>query len=268
MILYDRSEAELNRIAEEYMKNTAITNYNTPGSRARFLLGIFNKILRSYYATLDFNLTMAFVSKATGHFLEEIGFLLNCQRLQNETDENYRYRITHQVEKVAGANETAIRLAALSVDHVVNVHLRRFTFGTGSFSVHIIADSLANLEQTVLKVQAALDEAEAYGVKGIALAPKVLSTKLELVVGFAPDVQNKEGISQQIKRVCKNRIDSLAMGEELIITDLIHDIRSAGGNSVKDCSIDRIEINGKPVMIYNYKPYWDEKLYTAEIVIR
>lgn len=269
MILYDRSEAELNRIALDYLGNTDITN-TKPGSRARILLRTFNRLLRSYYATLDFNVTMAFVSHATGPFLDEIGLLLNCTRLEGETDDNYRYRITHQVESAAAANETAIRLAALSVDGVVDVFLRPYSHGTGSFSVYFTTETPPDPEEEdeiLGRVQAAIDSVKAYGVKGVATRPKNLFVSLEVQVGFDPSVRDRMGISRDIERAVRRRINELSMGEELIITDLIYDIRAAGGDSVKDCSIATMRINNKPVVVHNYKPHWDEKFYTDEVLI-
>jgi len=271
MIFYDRSEKELNDKALEYLGKTGITNV-TPGSRARLLLRVFNRLLRSYYATLDFNVTMAFVSRATGVFLDEIGFLLNCERLPGESDDNYRYRISHQVENAATANETAIRLAALSVDGVVNVYPRAFSFGTGSFSIYFTTETVPapNEEDVVLKqVQAAIDNVRAYGIKGVALRPKNLLVSFDIEIGFSSELEGREAVKNSVKddieRAIRNRVANLEMGEELIITDIIHEIRSTGGDNIKDCNITSMKINGKPVVIYNYRPYWDEKFYVDEI---
>jgi len=263
MILYDKTEEELNSRAIEFLKNTDITNINTPGSRAKLVLGAINKVLRTYYSTLDFNITMAFVSKANGEFLDFIGELLNCTREFNESDDNYRYRITNQVYVVAGANETAVRLSALAVDDVVDILPTPYTFGTGSFSVHVITNSLDNLASTVIEVQKALNEVEAYGIKGIALAPKILPVKVGLALAFSSDVlpADRVSIGNQTKKAVKKLIDTLPMGGELVLSDLVYAARDLGERKVYDASVVSLFVKNKATLLSNYRPYWDEKLY-------
>jgi uncharacterized phage protein gp47/JayE len=264
MILYDKTEEELNAYALEMLGKTNISN-DKPGARARIILEIENKVLRSYYSALDFNVTMAFVSKAKDAFLDEIGALLNCTRVEGEDEENYRYRITQQVYVAEGCNQTAIRLAALSVENVVDVVLTPYTFGTGSFSVHVITDSLSTLPDTVRKVQEEMDKVQAFGVKGTAVAPKTLSVGCGLILSFAIGVSDKtkRSIASDTKRAIKSYINSLSMGEELVMSSIIQIARDAGKNKVKDAVISRMEVDKQPILLNNYIPYWDEKLYVS-----
>ncbi len=264
MIMYDISEEELNQQALELLAETDITNMK-PGSRARAILKVVCRMLRTYYRTLDFNLTMAFVDKATGSFLDSIGLLLNCHREPGESDDNYRYRITHQVYVVEGANRTAIRLRALSVDKVADVYLTPWTFGTGSFTVHVITNNLADLDETVAKVQEELDECEAFGVKGLAMPPKILPVTMKLAITFSGTSQTsvRPTTIADISRAVRAYIDGLGMGEELVlskINQIVHNVRQ---QDIVDVALTNMTVKGRPVLISNYKPYWDEKLYVA-----
>lgn len=262
MILYNKSEQELNEMAEELLANTSITN-TSPGARAKALLLIFNKILASYYQALDFNVTMAFVSRATGAFLDEIGALLNCTRRAGEDDNNYRYRITNQVYVVAGANETAVRLAALSVEHVVDVKLTPYVFGTGSFTVHVIVDNIENLDTAVAKVQEQLDAIKAYGVRGDAVAPKKIPVYFDVALVFFSSVPEDTRIMTRanVKAALINYVNSLTMGQQLIYSDLLYAAKEVSRGVVEDVIVRSMEVNRRPILIGNYKPYWDEQLY-------
>jgi hypothetical protein len=262
MILYNKSEQELNAMAEGLLENTDISN-TSPGARAQALLLIFNKILATYYQALDFNVVMAFVSRATGAFLDEIGVLLNCSRTPGESDDNYRYRISNHVYVVEGANKTAIRLAALSVDHVVNVELTPFVFGTGSFTVHVIVDNMENLDNAVFKVQEELDRVEAFGVKGVAVAPKKVPVFFDVVLSFFGNISDeiRAMASNDIKAALINHINKLTMGQQLVYSDLIYVAKEVGKGIIEDVEIRRMEVNRRQILIGNYKPYWDEQLY-------
>jgi uncharacterized phage protein gp47/JayE len=265
VILYSKSEEELNKEALDLLQdNTDIEiKNNSPGSRAKALLKIINKILTTYYQALDFNVTMFFVSKATGLFLDEIGVLLNCSRDPGESDDNYRYRICNQVYVVEGANRTAVRLASLSVENVADVVLTPWVFGTGSFAVHVITNLLENLPDAIVKVQAKLDDVEGYGIKGKALAPKIVSVFTSIIITFFGSTQEelKQGLVADIRQGIVEHINQLQMGQEFILSDLIYIAKDIGKPYVQDVTLTKLEISKKPVLIANYKPYWDEKLY-------
>jgi uncharacterized phage protein gp47/JayE len=277
MILYNKTEEELNREALELLSQTAITN-TKQGSRAQTILRIINKVLKTYYDALDFNVTMAFVSKAAGAFLDEIGLLLNCTRRTGEEDNNYRYRITNQVYVVEGANKTAIRLAALSVDRVLDVILTPFVFGTGSFTVHVITNTMdeAIVNQTISRVQEVLDEVAAYGVKGVAVAPKVVAFWASIRLFFVSSTNDdtKATIANNIRTAIEEYISNLNMGADFVLSEVVYIAKSIGRGYIQDVVPTKIEIGRrkeedvsvtwKQVLIQNYKPYWDEKLFISE----
>jgi uncharacterized phage protein gp47/JayE len=266
MILYDMTESQLNAKAESLLAHTDITS-TRPGGRAISILSIVNKLLRQLYAALDFNIGMSRVDTATGGFLDAIGMLMNCRRMPGESDDNYRYRITNQVYVMQGANETAILMAARSVPGVLDVIPRKYTFGTGSYSLHVIGENRQATEDLIPKVQEAIDEVSAFGVKGVALAPKPLDLEVWLSVAFSSDVSSglRSSIALDIAGSLRRHINVMSMGQELILSTIIQMVRNIGGEHVRDIYIMRMQINGKPVFISNYTPHWDEKFYVSSI---
>ena len=103
---------------------TSVGFSTSPGSIAKLFLNIVNKNIANLYNTLTVNHLRAFVTTSDGEALDAIGVLLHCTRLKDETDDNYRYRITQQCLTLATSNETAVRLTALTVEGVEDVILK------------------------------------------------------------------------------------------------------------------------------------------------
>lgn len=74
-------------LADSIQELTASTSINavTPGNKARSLLEILSRKLNETYKTFDVNLARAFVSGATGIYLDYIGELLGVSRLGTAT---------------------------------------------------------------------------------------------------------------------------------------------------------------------------------------
>ncbi len=81
MPLFERSASDILQSAIlDLTSNSRVTKI-TPGSKARAILESVSKNLNSAYKTFDINLTRAFLSGATGQYLDLIGELLNTHRL-------------------------------------------------------------------------------------------------------------------------------------------------------------------------------------------
>jgi hypothetical protein len=95
ILLYDKTLEDLILEAETEL---AVNNFSTtPGSLAKLFLNIINKMQSELYSTLRINHMQAFLSSATGSFIDEIGLLLNCKRNVDEEDDFYKDRISKQV---------------------------------------------------------------------------------------------------------------------------------------------------------------------------
>lgn len=263
MILLKKSKKEiLKRSIELLQKYTDITNI-TPGSRARALLEIFSDILEEFYDTLEFNVYMSFVSRATGPFLDWIGELVDCKRIPNEDDDDYRFRITQQVYVAKGANRVAIRLRALSIPGVRDVVEVPFTMGTGSFHVYVIANDPTQSSTVVANVQQALNKDQAFGIMGTASEPKNIRFKIDVTLILDQAGQNNAStIRRLVQRTIRDYINKLNMGQELVIVDLISVIKGAH-KSIKNFKINSMTIKNRPVLVQDYKVFWDEKFITS-----
>ena len=103
----------------------------SPGSIARMFAEVMIEEFSPFYDELDLITKMGFISTSTGGYLDLIGELLNCTRDGDESDDNYRARISNQVSVEQSANLIAIRLKTLRIDGVADAQFKRFTRGTG-----------------------------------------------------------------------------------------------------------------------------------------
>jgi uncharacterized phage protein gp47/JayE len=238
---------------------TDVTNTD-PGSVARTFLEVLSEEFYDFYTELDLSVTMGFVSTASSRYLDMIGMLLNCERSLGEDDDTYRARIVNQVYVVAGANLTALRLKALSVDGVKDVIFKEYSHGAGSFSCYVITDD-AEASRTILNaVESVINDTKAYGVYGEVKTPVLIPVQLMVRLVFSSDAGSAERAtirSNTVKSV-QDYINSLSLGDTLIINELTQRIMDVS-EKIKDIDIYGININGTSRYVTNQSIKWDER---------
>lgn len=253
-------EQILNDLEYRLRTLTDITNTDA-GSVARTFLEVLTEEFYEFYDELELTVTMGFVSTAAGRFLDMIGLLLNCTRVLGETDENYRSRIVNQVYVVAGANLTAIRLKALSVEGVRDVIFKEYSHGAGSFSCYVLTNDIQASRSILNAVEAAINDTKAYGIYGEVRTPVLIPVELMVRLVFSTDAGSAEKttIRQNAVREVRNYIDSISMGEPLVINELIQRIMDTS-TKVRDLDIYGMTIDGQSRYVTNASIKWDEKL--------
>ena len=157
---------------------TALGFSSNPGAICRLFLSVINNRVSAAYRALTVNHIRAFLSTSDSDALDMIGSLLNCKR-NGDTDDDYKYRISKQCLILASSNETAIRLAALSVDGVADVKLKPHGMGAGTFVVLIVVDnSIDNPSSVLEKVSKQIATTVGYGIKFRVDTPTLTRVKL------------------------------------------------------------------------------------------
>ena len=238
---------------------TDITNTD-PGSVARTFLEVLTEEFYEFYTELELSVTMGFVSTANGRFLDMIGMLLNCTRELDETDESYRSRIVNQVYVVAGANLTSIRLKALSVEGVNDVIFKEYSHGAGSFSCYVITNDVQATNSILNAVQAAVDDAKAFGIYAEVKSPVLIPVELMVRLVFSSDagIAEKTTIRQGVVNAVRSYVDELSVGETLIINEVIQRIMEVS-SKIKDLDIYGLNVNGISQYVTNTTCKWDER---------
>lgn len=264
MILLDKTYEQIMEETLAELEGMGITERHA-GGVARLLLSIINERLHTYYKTLKINHAQAFVSKAQGQFLDLIGELLDCHRQEGEDDETYRYRITKQIQVVASANYMAIRLAALSVEGVQDVMMKRFTHGTGSYSVYVVTAEPITPDETLNMVKEAIEEVQAFGVRGEVYRPNLLSVEMKVRLVFnkiVTDLERQLAIAQ-VQDELKKYVNSRNVGEPLDIR-IINEIIKQIHNGIEEIIIFDYKINNRPVLPVTQTCAWNERFIESD----
>ncbi|HHU56647.1 MAG TPA: hypothetical protein GXZ48_08250 [Acholeplasmataceae bacterium] len=253
-----RKEIDItNKQVQLLKENTDITNFS-PGARARMILELVNMELEQSEKNLERNMLQAFVSNASGVYLDWIGELVACFRLPGESDSNFRYRITNQVYTLATANEQSIRMNCLLVEGVRDARLIPYTHGTGSFSVYVIPEDSNIADRVTSMVQSVIDRYQAYGVKGYAMRPKDVPVRISARLITKPNV-DRQFLVESVRSTIRLFIEAHDLGQRLIINALESAILGVS-DDIEDVEIHSLHLRDKAVLIQNQDVYWDEKL--------
>jgi hypothetical protein len=225
-----------------------------------------NQFLATYYNTLDFNLTMAYVSTASGSFLDLIGTLVNCKRQSLESDTDFQYRIVHQTDTLAAANLTSLRIQILSVSGVRDVIMQRFTAGSGSFSIVVIPVVAGAVSTDLLaSVQAVIDAQEGYGINGQALYATMVPVDISIQLTLNGN-SNATSVAGLVQQAVWNYIANLDAGDTLVYNTIIQTIMNAS-TSISNCSINSFDVGELPVPLQDQQSAWYEVFYPESISV-
>ncbi len=237
----------------------------SPGAIAKLFMNIVNKNIANLYNTLTVNHIRAFVTTADGAALDAIGVLMQCTRLKDETDDNYRYRITNQCLTLATSNETAIRLTALTVDGVNDVILKPYSMGAGSFTVIILSDEDVTATGTLNTVKEKLLNVHGYGIRYNVVSPTLtyVSIKQRLHLNDTLSDVEKQEIRYNVQLALTDYLSNLTIGEDIIIDKLTQVIMDVSPNIIQESNM-AFYINGEKALYVNQSCRWFERFIVSK----
>ena len=177
---------------------------------------------------------------------------------ETETDDNYRYRIINSFSSHAKANETAVRISALSVPGVSDVYIKNYENGIGTFSVYVISESPVVSEGITSAVQEVVNQTAAMGIRAVVQSPNYEAVHMDIKVQFKQGTTagEKTRATNDMSSVIVNYINNLVLGEEIIVNSIIALIFEQFP-SVRNADIvlfGRGEYDITDGIIKNYKP--------------
>ena len=240
--------------------------FNTsPGAIAKLFMNVVNKYIANLYNTLTVNHIRAFVTTADGAALDAIGKLLQCFRLKDETDDNFRYRIINQCLTLATSNETAIRLTALTVDGVNDVILKPYSMGAGSFTVIILSDEDVTSTGILETVRQKLLNVHGYGIRYNVVSPTLtyVSIKQKLYLNTTLSDIEKQEIKYDVQLALAEYLNSLNVGEDIIIDKITQVIMNVSENILEESNM-AFYINGEKALYVNQSCRWFERFILSK----
>jgi uncharacterized phage protein gp47/JayE len=179
-----------------------------------------------------------------------------------ESDENFRYRIINATLSAAKANETAVRLAALSVSGVANVLIKEYARGIGTFDMIVIPTEGIATDALVASVQSAIDSTQAFGIKGTAIKPDVVTVQISARLVFVNNTTDtdQETIRQNVQNAISQYIVNLPIGGTFVYNKLVDTIMDTS-EKIEDLTVTCYYFRGEPVSLGNVSIYWNEMFY-------
>lgn len=184
---------------------------------------------------------------------------------ETEKDIDYRARIASSMTSRQGANETAIRVAALSAPGVAEATVSSFSRGAGSFEVMVIPTGnrvpAASMEQIKSRVAATAALGVAFDVR----EPDYVQLKLEMRVSFDSTVSdpNKALMLRDMEREVLSYIGDVRPGGELSMAR-IQSIALETSASVTDAVVTYLCVDKKAQIIRNIRLEDDELIVPDE----
>lgn len=235
--------------------------FNTsPGSIAKLFMNIVNQNIANLYNTLTVNHLRAFVTTSDGDALDAIGVLVHCDRLKDEEDDNYRYRITQQCLTLATSNETAIRLTALTVDGVSNVVLKPYSMGAGSFTVIVLTNEDVTNTDILEQVRTKLLKVHGYGIRYNVVSPTLTYVKIKqrIFINDTLSDAEKQEVRYDVQLALADYLSKLTIGENIIIDKITQIIMNVSSDIIQEANIE-FYIDGEKALYVNQSCRWFER---------
>lgn len=252
-------------LKEEATSDLQAVGFSTsPGAIAKLFMNIVNKNIANLYNTLTVNHIRAFVTTSDGGALDEIGVLVQCTRIKDETDDNYRYRIINQCLTLASSNETAIRLTALTVEGVTDVILKPYSMGAGSFTVIVLSDEDVTATGILENVRTKLLKVHGYGIRYNVVSPTLtyVSIKQRLYINSSISDIEKQEIRYDVQLALIDYLSNLKIGEDIMVDKITQTIMNVSNNILEESNVS-FEINGEKAIYVNQSCRWFERFIVS-----
>ncbi len=160
-----------------------------------------------------------------------------------ESDADFRYRISKQVTASEMGNQTAIRLAALSVPGVADISEVPYVRGLGTFAIYIKSLDARVSDELVDAVQDIVNEVQSFGNKGFALKPKEIGIEMVLSLTYRETIPNRDraSITRDVVGTMYDYINNLNIGEDFIVNEVVQRVMQV------DDRIKNVGVANKPI---------------------
>lgn len=177
-----------------------------------------------------------------------------------ESDDNYRYRIQLKIRGRNGANEAAIRFQMLQVPGIQDVVLVPYS---GGFYVYLYSISPVVSTDVLLTAQRYLNDAVSYPLQGTVLPPDLVGISLSTVLKVKPATSTAEraDIATHARTEAAQYVNNLAVGETLYVNTIANRIRNADPRI-----LDVGSVNNQIPEIYIWRSRSDASRYSRALV--
>ena len=150
----------------------------------------------------------------------------------NESDDDYRYRIVNSYTANAMANETAVRLAALKVPGVANVLMVPYEYGIGTGSVYVISESPIVSAGILNAVQVACTSVSSFSERVVVSAPSYQALYFNIQLEFKPSTAaaDKDSAVQTVSTNVMSYVNNIPLGGKFVYNEMSAVIMNSSTN--------------------------------------
>lgn len=191
------------------------------GTVIDMLMTCVSSIVSEVYQYIEANKKPYLFTKQSGDELDSTGFFLQCPRLDDETDENYFYRLSHWTTRSASCNTSAIEEAIKTLEYSSSANYVPYTQGIGTGTIYLIPVQYNDEVKTM-----ALEEAKKVIDKVISASSvidyKVPTPAMIKLVAYLDVKTNSDlnFVKRQIETQVMKYINNIAPGDRLMLGEI------------------------------------------------
>lgn len=250
-------------VKNAFYKNTKIDV--AKGSVIDMILKSFSSMLSKAHKEIEDNKKPYLFTKQTGDELDSTGYFVQCPRLSEETDENYKYRLMRWTQRNATNNTTAIDEAIKTLSFASSGKYVPYTDGIGTATVYLIPYKYEEdyIKNTIAEAQEVVSKV----VSPSSIVEYTVPTPSKVKLVAYLDI--KEGsdmnyIKRDIASKIKDYINNIAPGDRLMLGA----INNMGLNTdgVEYFNVIQIYIDDKESTAYEILQTVSTKMLFEEII--
>src|ERR1035437_9186022 len=186
-----------------------------PGSAANASAGVFNQ----------WSGNVPYSKSAFGSLLVTNDYGVVGGR-DDESDDNYRYRIQQKLQGRNGANEAALRFNLLQVPGIQDIVFTRLA---GTFNCYVYGIAPTPAPSLLDAVQQTINDNVAFPLTGTAIAPDLVGISLvtTLAMSAGASTTDQDMVIGEAVAAAQDYIDNLTVGQQLVINEIADRIRNA-----------------------------------------
>lgn len=172
--------------------------------------------LNSCYNEILANKTPHIYTQLKGDNLDDLGYLVNCPRYENESDASYLTRLMSWSTNNEACNITAIRNALSNLTYSSHATYVPFVQGTATAAVFLIPKNYDDItiDRAILEATERLSLVVAPDDYIIYQIPNVLSIDISVYIHVEKDYDMRAIKNDIVERI-KNYVNDIAIGEHL-----------------------------------------------------
>lgn len=188
------------------------------------VIDIYNKVIadecQDMYQYIEDNKNPYLFTNTYGKDLDSLGYWVNLERLTDESDEQYKYRLKEWVLQAEASNTKAIENSLLNTTYASNIQYVPYTHGSGTATCYIIPKEYED-ENISLALQEAYDllkDTVSPSLYVEYIVPTIRAIAFNCFVSISGD---ETTIKNNIAKKIQDYVNGIAPGEYLQLGNII-----------------------------------------------